>query len=144
MQLRVVPHHLAVAWHSRRAAWLLRRGLAWETMEATIVLCRGPRREHLSSFRARRDSIIHRACVIDRMPRRLLRTHDSAATGGSLPLLSGLLLECFMNAPLFATHHGPQRGAHARITGRSLAGRVPHLELPRFAAWHATTQGFTQ
>ena len=61
-------------------------------------------------------------------------TQATASGNGSRPLLSGLLLGCFMNAALL------QSPREAKITGRSFAGRVPRLALPKFAAWHVTTQ----
>ena len=61
-------------------------------------------------------------------------TQATASGNGSRPLLSGLLLGCFMNAALL------QSPREAHTTGRSLAGRVPRLALPKFAAWHVTTQ----
>lgn len=65
--------------------------------------------------------------------------HDStiqatSSGNGSRPLLSGLLLGCFMRAALLQS----RREAHT--TGHSLSGRVPRLALPKFATWHVTTQ----
>ena len=61
-------------------------------------------------------------------------THANPSDNGSQPLLSGLLLGCFMHAALL------QSPLEARTTGRSLAGRIPRRALPKFAAWHVTTQ----
>ena len=51
-------------------------------------------------------------------------TQATASGNGSRPLLSGLLLGCFMNAALL------QSPREAHTTGRSLAGRVPRLRCP--------------
>ena len=72
------------------------------------------------------------ACCIHDSP-----TRATASGKGSRPLLSGRLLACFMNAALLQRPHESQE---ARNTRRNLAGRVPRLALPKFAAWHVTTQ----
>ena len=81
-----------------------------------------------SHARAARTSCQGPCCIHDSP------TQANPSGNGSQPLLSGLLLGCFMHAALL------QSPLEARTTGRSLAGRVPRLALPKFAAWHVTTQ----